>query len=97
MRSIRFGILKLEYFLSPGGWLRAWFKVNLLLGVILAVPVVLIMPVLTAFMAGVATVSLYLYQTAYNILMALVCLAAILIILTVILNVARATVNNKRH
>jgi len=40
-------------------------------------------------MAGVATLAFYLYQTAYNILMALLCIIAIMVILTVIVNVVR--------
>ena len=69
---LRFSAYRLEYALSPGGHLRAWFKLNLLLALLLAIPTVLVMPVVTLFLGTVATWSQYLLTAAVNILLALI-------------------------
>lgn len=44
---IRHALLSLEYWLSPSGALREWMRFNLRIGVILAVPALLVVPLIT--------------------------------------------------
>jgi hypothetical protein len=79
---IRYSAGRLEYWLSPRGELRAWFKLNLLLALLLVVPVLLVAPVVTLFLSTVATWSQYVLAVAVNILMTLLTLIAIAAILS---------------
>jgi hypothetical protein len=79
---LRYTSSRLEYWLSPQGELRAWFKLNLLLGLFLAVPVVLVAPVITLLLSTVATWSQYLLAAAVNTLLALLAFIGIAAILT---------------
>jgi len=78
---IKFQLLRLEYALSAGGGLRAWFKLNLVLCLILAAPALLVVPFVTAIVAGIATWSGYILQTVQNILYTLICLILIAVII----------------
>ena len=78
---IKFQLLRLEYALSAGGGLRAWFKINIVLCLILAAPAILVVPCVTAIVAGIATWSSYLLLTVQNILYTLICLILIGVIL----------------
>ena len=44
--SVRYSILSLEYWLSASGKLRIWVKNNMLLASLLAVPVLIVMPLI---------------------------------------------------
>jgi len=44
---IRYSLRSFEYWLSPGGGLREWFKFNLRLAIVLAVPSLLVAPLVT--------------------------------------------------
>ncbi|MBA4419382.1 MAG: hypothetical protein C0392_15980 [Syntrophus sp. (in: bacteria)] len=90
---IKFQLLRLEYALSAGGGLRTWFKLNLVLCLILAAPALLVVPFVTAIVAGIATWSAYILQTVQNILYTLICLILIAVIIgTVIYGVGQMRV-----
>lgn len=46
-------LARLEFWLSPNGWLRAWVRLNLLLTIILTVLSVTVLPVVTAVLAEI--------------------------------------------
>lgn len=79
---IRYSACRLEYWLSPRGELRAWFRLNLLLAIFLAVPMVLVAPVLTYCLLTAATWSQYLLATAVNILLTVLAVVGIAALLT---------------
>lgn len=68
---LKYQMLRLEYSLSRGGGLRAWFKLNLLVAFLLAIPALLVVPVVTALLSGLASWSAFLYQTMRNLTMTL--------------------------
>ena len=68
---VRYAGCRFEYWLSPRGELRAWFRLNLLLALLLAVPTILVAPVVTLFLSAVVTWSQYLLTAAVNTLLTL--------------------------
>ena len=42
---IRYSLCRAEYWISPNGWLREWFRINLWFAVVLAIPALLVAPV----------------------------------------------------
>ena len=49
---IRYSILRLEHWVSRGGWIREWIRINLWIGLILSTAALLIVPPLTAVLRG---------------------------------------------
>jgi hypothetical protein len=64
---LRYSIARLEYSISATGELRAWFKGSLSLALLLAIPAVLIMPVLTAIFGTFVTWSGFFAAFAENL------------------------------
>jgi len=87
---VKYQMLRLEYSLSQGGGLRAWFKLNLLVALLLAIPVLLVVPAVTALLSGVASWSVFLHQTMMNLTMILLWgIVFIVIVVTFIFVVGR--------
>jgi hypothetical protein len=63
----RFQIHQLEYLVSPGGGLRAWLRVNMLLALLLLIPAMFVVPVVTSLAGQFATLTAYLYQASVNL------------------------------
>jgi hypothetical protein len=42
---IRYSLCRAEYWISPNGWLREWFRINLWAAIVLAIPALLVAPV----------------------------------------------------
>ena len=68
---LRYHMLMLEHALSRGGGLRAWLKLNLLIGLVLAAPALLVVPVVTLLLSGVSAWSVFLLATVRNLTLAL--------------------------
>jgi len=79
---LRYSACRLEYWLSPRGELRAWLKLNLLLALLLAVPAVLVGPVLTYCFWTAATWSQFLLATAVNILLTVLAAMGVVVLLS---------------
>src|SRR5436190_200688 len=43
----RYGLNRLEYWISPKGWLRQWLLLNIRMALLLAIPSVLVVPLIT--------------------------------------------------
>ncbi len=63
----RFQIHQFEYTVSPGGGLRAWLRVNMLVAMVLIIPTVLVVPVVTSLAGQFATITMFLYQASVNL------------------------------
>ena len=87
---MRFQVLRLEHALSPGGGLRCWMKLNVLLALGLAIPALLLVPPITWILAGMATWSAYLAAVVLNLLLALVYAILIAAILSTVVSMAGA-------
>ena len=94
--ALAYQVVRLEYTLSPAGQLRAWAKVCLKTGIVLAVPAVLIVPVITFILAGMATWGAYVAAVALNLLLTLVYVMSIAAILSGVFCVVRAKANRRR-
>jgi hypothetical protein len=81
---LRYKILQLEYAVSPEGALRGWFKLNVLLFLLIGIPAVLFVPVITLILGSLAVWTDFLANAVMNILRALVGLLAIGAIITVV-------------
>jgi hypothetical protein len=81
---LRYSILRLEYSLSATGELRAWFKGSLSLALLLAIPAVLIMPVLTLIFGTFVTWSSFFATIAENLFWGTVYLIATVLIVSLI-------------
>ncbi len=73
-------MLRLEYSLSQGGGLRVWFKLNLLLGLLIAAPALLVVPAATALVSGFASWSSLLLQIAHNLAIASMWIAVVVLV-----------------
>lgn len=89
---LRYNLLQLEYALSAGGGLRAWLKLNLLITLVLAIPTVLIMPVITLILTTFHTWTELLILIMYNITLAVLGVFICAILMTLILLIIRIVV-----
>ncbi len=71
-----YSLFRLEFALSSGGHLRGFIRLNMMVGVLLLVPVVLVMPWLTALFASFASLTAFLMQAAMNLLYAVLSILA---------------------
>jgi len=55
LEVIIYSLAATEYWLSPGGWLRAWVRLNLLITIVLAVSGVTVLPIVTAVFTEMST------------------------------------------
>lgn len=74
----RYGLHRLEYWLSPKGWLREWLRFNLRFALLLAVPALLVVPLITFLLGQLSAWSTMLAQTTSR--MILFPLSALLIV-----------------
>lgn len=74
---LRYVSLQLEYALSPGGGLRAWLRLNLLMCFLLSLPAILVVPVITWVLSTFTTWSAFVFQAALNLLYTTLAVAAI--------------------
>jgi hypothetical protein len=65
---LRYSVLGLEYWLSPGGSLRQWIRLNVCIAVVLTVPALLIVPVVTYVLGAFATWAELLVRIAKHLL-----------------------------
>ena len=72
----RYSLAKLEYSLSSGGGLRAWFKLNLLMAFMIAIPALFVMPTITLVLGTFATWTDFLAVAAINIFWATLAIIA---------------------
>lgn len=87
---LRHSILSLEYWLSPGGRLREWIRFNLRIATIIAVPALLVVPLITHLLRQIREwVALVIESTSSFIMFPL---SALLIVglVSVLIHLARA-------
>ncbi len=80
---LRFTVLSVEAAISPRGSLRAWLKLNVLGALVLAIPAMLVVPVITYLLNGFSTWSQFLAQIANNLLQAAVSLVGMVLVIVV--------------
>ncbi len=68
--TLMYSILLFEYSISPNGGLRAWLRLNLLVGVVGVIPALTIVPVVTYLLHGFTTWSEYIRRISENLLWA---------------------------
>jgi hypothetical protein len=88
--------LRLEYALSPSGYLRAWAMLCMKTAIVLGIPAVLIVPVVTIIMTGIATWTALLATAALNMLLALVYVVLIAAILATVVSMIGARMARNR-
>ena len=74
-------MLSIEYWLSNGGWLREWIRLNLKTGAALFVLALIVVPPVTAILGGVRDWTRLLSDTVGNINVAVVTLPPIVMAL----------------
>jgi hypothetical protein len=87
---LRYKILYLEFFVAPKGSLRVWLRLNLLLAIVLAIPTILVVPVVTWLMRGVATISEFILVATTNLLLASLAALGVAIVLSLLIMVVSA-------
>ena len=65
----RYGFNRLEYWLSPKGWLREWVRFNIRLALLLAVPSFLVVPLVTYMLGQLSIWSAMLAQTTSRMIL----------------------------
>ena len=71
---IRFSALHLEYWVSPGGFIREWIRWNLFIALIFGASSVLLIPPMASLLAGGAEASVSLHEIMENVSKAALCL-----------------------
>ena len=64
---IRYSLCRAEYWVSPNGWLREWFRINLWAAVVLAIPALLVAPVGSYLLERVAAGSGLMAEVVHNL------------------------------
>ena len=90
---IRYQVLRVEHALSPGGGLRCWLKLNVLLALGLAIPAILLVPPVTAVLVAFSTWAGYLAAATLSLLLALV----YMILIGAILSTVVSTIGARRR
>lgn len=73
---LRYQLLQIEYGLSSRGGLREWARVVVVLSLVLAIPAVLVVPLVTVFLAAAVSWTAMLFQIAQYLLFALLTVIA---------------------
>ena len=96
---LRYSALRLEHAISPGGTLRAWLRLNVLLALLVGIPALFVVPVLTLLLSSLASWSGLLLQVTMNLLGILLSLAGVVTVvflLVFIINRLRLSLRNWR-
>ena len=86
---LRFQLLRLEYALSPEGWLREYLKLNLRIAACVAIPASILGPVIAFVLIMVVGWTASLLTIAVNCLLTLLAVIAIAALLTGVLFIVR--------
>jgi hypothetical protein len=78
---VRHALLSIEHWLSGGGWLREWIRLNLWLAVVLIAATVLVIPPVTALLEGVRDWTALISATVGNVNTAVATLPSIVLAL----------------
>jgi hypothetical protein len=78
---VRHALLSIEHWLSQGGWLREWIRLNLWLAVVLIAATVLVIPPVTALLEGVRDWTALVSATVGNVNTAVATLPSIVLAL----------------
>lgn len=65
----RYTLHRLEYWLSPRGWLREWFRFNIRLSLVLAIPSFLVAPLITFALSQLSAWSALLADTTSRLIL----------------------------
>ena len=71
----------MEFWISRGGWLREWIRLNLLIGVVLMVAALLIVPPITILLEGIRDWSDLMTASVGNVSLAVTTLPPIVLAL----------------
>ena len=93
----RYTILRLEHALSRGGRLRAWLRFSLAFAAILAIPALLVAPVVTLLLGQFVTITQFVFQAAQNIMYAVVTIIATLTMALVFVSFLQAYLEGSRR
>lgn len=80
---LRFNVLTIEAAISPHGGLRAWLKLNVLVALVLAIPAILVVPVITYLLSGFSTWSQFLAEIANNLLQAAISMVGMVLVVVI--------------
>ncbi len=64
---IRYSLCRAEYWISPNGWLREWFRINIWFAVLLSIPAILVAPVGSYLLERMAAGSGLMTEVAQNL------------------------------
>lgn len=93
---IRYQVMRAEHALSPGGGLRCWLKLNVLLALGLAIPAILLVPPMTAVLVAFSAWAGYLAAATLSLLLALIYIILIGALLSALLGMARSRAAYRR-
>lgn len=87
--SLRYSTLKTEYWMSAGGTLREWFKINCCIAVVLGIPALLVVPVVTYLLIQFTSWTALLVQIAKNLVVFPIIAILAIALITAVLFAAR--------
>ena len=81
---IRYSLCRVEYWISPNGWLREWFRINLWFAVVLAIPALLVAPVGSYLLERMAAGSGLMAEVVHNLAQVPEALRSGVVVMTVV-------------
>ena len=86
---LRFSILRLEYWVSPGGGLRQWARFNVGLALLIGIPALVLAPIITLLLTCFVSWTESLLQITINLLLIPVIGLAAIATVTALLTILR--------
>jgi hypothetical protein len=87
---LSYSVARFEYWISPGGALREWTRLNLAVAFLIGIPALIVVPIGTYLLWQFTTWSNYLVQIAKNFVLFPVMMLAAVALLTALLGIVRA-------
>ncbi len=87
---IRYWINGIEYWVSPKGIIREWFRWNLWVAILLGIPAFLVVPIVTLLFSQLASWSMLFVEIAINLVMFPITILLALAVLSAIYFLIRA-------
>jgi hypothetical protein len=93
--SLRYSTLKTEYWISAGGTLREWLRLNCWVSIFLGIPALIVVPVITFLLNQFTTWTALLVQIAKNLVIFPIIAVLAIALITAVLFVVRFLISSR--
>jgi len=94
--SFRYVALKTEYWISAGGTLREWLRLNCYIALILGIPALFVVPAITFLLTQFTTWTALLVQIAKNLIVFPILAILAVALISAVLSVTKSFISSRR-